>query len=74
MRDHNGFAVAYVYYKSEPGRRAAANFMKDEAQRGQHRQAAEFASAGGTLVCRAVHSGAFTFSASVRTRRRRLQK
>ena len=34
MRDHNGFAVAYVYYESEPGRRAPANLMtKDEARR-----------------------------------------
>jgi hypothetical protein len=30
---HN-FAVAYVYFESEPGRRAAANLMtKDEARR-----------------------------------------
>ena len=34
MRDHNGFAVAYVYYESEPGRRASANLMtKEEARR-----------------------------------------
>jgi hypothetical protein len=24
VRDHNGFAVAYVYYEAEPGRRTAA--------------------------------------------------
>ena len=33
MRDANNFAVAYVYFESEPGRRAAANLMtKDEAR------------------------------------------
>jgi hypothetical protein len=33
-RDANRFAVAYVYFESEPGRRAAANLMtKDEARR-----------------------------------------
>ena len=32
VRDANNFAVAYVYFESEPGRRAAANLMtKDEA-------------------------------------------
>jgi hypothetical protein len=32
--DANGFAVSYVYYESEPGRRTAANLMtKDEARR-----------------------------------------
>ena len=34
VRDANNFAVAYVYFESEPGRRAAANLMtKDEARR-----------------------------------------
>jgi hypothetical protein len=34
VRDHNGLAIAYVYFESEPGRRAAANLMtKDEARR-----------------------------------------
>jgi hypothetical protein len=34
VRDHNGLAVAYVYFESEPGRRAAANLLtKDEARR-----------------------------------------
>ena len=34
MKDKNGFAVAYVYYEEEPGRRSAANLMtKDEARR-----------------------------------------
>jgi hypothetical protein len=33
VRDANNFAVAYVYFESEPGRRAAANLMtKDEAR------------------------------------------
>jgi endo-1,4-beta-D-glucanase Y len=34
VRDHNGFAVAYIYFESEPGRRAAATLMsKDEARK-----------------------------------------
>jgi alkylhydroperoxidase family enzyme len=34
VRDHNGYALAYVYFENEPGRRAAANLLtKDEAQR-----------------------------------------
>ena len=34
VRDANNFAVAYVYFESEPGRRAAANLMtKDEARK-----------------------------------------
>jgi len=34
VRDHNGFAVAYVYFEGEPGRRTAANLMtNDEARR-----------------------------------------
>jgi hypothetical protein len=32
--DANNFAVAYVYFESKPGRRAAANLMsKDEARK-----------------------------------------
>jgi hypothetical protein len=34
VKDANGFAVAYVYYEEELGRRAAANLMaRDEARR-----------------------------------------
>jgi hypothetical protein len=34
VRDANNFAVAYVYFGNEPGRRAAANLMtKDEARK-----------------------------------------
>jgi hypothetical protein len=34
VRDANNFAVAYVYFESEAGRRAAANLMtKGEARR-----------------------------------------
>ena len=34
IRDANKFAVAYVYFASEAGRRAAANLMtKDEARK-----------------------------------------
>ena len=27
VRDHNGQALAYVYFEEEPGRRAAANLL-----------------------------------------------
>ena len=34
VRDANNFAVAYVYFESEPGRRAAAQLMtKDESRK-----------------------------------------
>jgi hypothetical protein len=34
VRDHNGQALAYVYYEEEPGRRSAAKLLsKDEARR-----------------------------------------
>jgi len=34
VRDHNGQALAYVYYEEEPGQRAAAKQLsKDEARR-----------------------------------------
>ena len=34
VRDANNFAVAYVYFESEAGRRAASHLMtKDEARR-----------------------------------------
>jgi hypothetical protein len=34
VRDHNGLALAYVYYENEPGRRTAANLLtRDEATR-----------------------------------------
>ena len=34
VRDANNFPVAYVYFESEPGKRAAANLMtKDEARK-----------------------------------------
>ena len=34
VRDANNLPVAYVYFESEPGRRAAANLMtKDEARK-----------------------------------------
>ena len=34
VRDANNFAVAYVYFEREPGRRAAAHVMtKDEARK-----------------------------------------
>jgi hypothetical protein len=32
-RDANNFAVAYVYFESEPGRRAAANLMTKDGAR-----------------------------------------
>jgi hypothetical protein len=34
VKDRNGYALAYVYYEEEPGRRSAAHLMtKDEARR-----------------------------------------
>ena len=34
IRDHNGQALAYIYYEEESGRRSAANFLtRDEARR-----------------------------------------
>jgi hypothetical protein len=34
VKDRNGYALAYVHYEQEPGRRSAANLMtKDEAWR-----------------------------------------
>ena len=34
VRDRNGFALSYVYYEEEPGRRSAADLMtRDEARR-----------------------------------------
>jgi hypothetical protein len=47
IRDANNFAVAYVYHKSEPGRRAAPHLMtKDEARKIAGRQPANDRPAG----------------------------
>jgi len=42
VRDHNGQALAYVYFEDEPGRRAAAKLLhprRGPADRCEHRQA-----------------------------------
>jgi hypothetical protein len=34
IRDHNGYALAYVYFEEEPGRRSSAHLLtRDEARR-----------------------------------------
>jgi hypothetical protein len=34
VKDHNGHALAYIYFENEPGRRASANLLtKDETRR-----------------------------------------
>jgi hypothetical protein len=34
VRDHNGQALAYIYYENKPSRRSAAKLLtKDEARR-----------------------------------------
>ena len=34
IRDHSGYALAYVYFEEEPGRRAAAHLLtRDKARR-----------------------------------------
>jgi hypothetical protein len=34
VRDHNGQALAYIYFEDEPGRRSVAKLLsKDEARR-----------------------------------------
>jgi hypothetical protein len=34
VRDHNGQALAYVYFEGEPGRRAAAKLLSKTVLRG----------------------------------------
>ena len=52
IRDHNGQALSYVYFESEPGRRTAANLLtRDEARRIalKYRQAAGIAETAAVL-------------------------
>ena len=39
VRDNSGLALAYVYFESEPGRRAAANLLTRRAGRGRDGEA-----------------------------------
>ena len=58
-QDHNGHALAYIYFENQPGRRAAANLMtkrRSTAHRRQHRQAAGVDEATAVLDCKCIHS------------------
>jgi hypothetical protein len=47
VRDHNGQALAYVYFEEEPGRRdALADPRRGAAHRGEHREVAGTARQG----------------------------
>ena len=51
VRDANRFAVAYVYFESQTGRRAAANLMtKDEARKIAAGRLFHFRNSSGSLA------------------------
>jgi hypothetical protein len=65
VRDHNGQALAYVYYEEEPGRRSAAKLLTGAADRGEHccrscfvrpsRRSFRFLLLGLSLLCQLEH-------------------